>query len=93
LTTLIFAVPGAVTRFAGTVACSWATLLKVVVNVVPFQCTTEFGKKPLPLIMSVKAALPSGSVAGLREVATGAGLLMATDRLAEVFEVKPPSPE
>ncbi|HEX6212507.1 MAG TPA: hypothetical protein VF136_17130 [Methylomirabilota bacterium] len=64
----------AVARSAAVIAArSWVALTNVVVRAAPFQRTLEEATKPLPLTVSVTAALPSAALAGERLLTTGMG--------------------
>jgi hypothetical protein len=71
LATVIAKEPPVAAREAGTAAFSSVALIYVVVRLVPFQETALPETKPLPLICSVKAAEPAGTVAGATEVTAG----------------------
>jgi hypothetical protein len=87
LTTVTWAVPAVAMSPAAMAAVSWVAETKVVARGLPFQRTTELELKPLPVTVSVNAALPAYAVAGLRLVVVGTGLLTVKD---SAFEVPPP---
>src|SRR5713101_1357447 len=65
-------------RFAmsefGIAACNRTLLLKVVARAAPFQSTTEFRWKLVPLTVSVNPRPPPTAELGVREVIAGANL-------------------
>src|SRR5262249_20329966 len=73
LETTTFAVPALSRREAGTVAWICVPLTEVIVSGVPFHPTRELFKKLVPVMVSVKTALPSGTEAGARPVTAGTG--------------------
>ena len=68
------AVPAVAMSVAGIAAFSCELFTKVVARALPFQFTTEFETKPVPLTVRVKSAVPSGLLVGLILVVVGAGL-------------------
>ena len=75
LNTVTDAVPGVAIYAAGTAAWSEVTETYVVVRFVPFQLTTEKGLKLVPVTERVKVDPPANALLGLKEAATGTGLL------------------
>src|SRR5262245_33369784 len=69
--TVMLAVPSSVRFEAGTVACSCVPLTNAVANALPFHRTVEVLLKLLPVTVSVKVALPSTALAGLKLVSVG----------------------
>src|SRR6266852_7340887 len=55
-------------------ACNRTLLLKVVARAAPFQSTTEFRWKLVPLTVSMKPELPPTAELGVTEVIVGANL-------------------
>jgi len=76
LVTVTVAVPAVAISAAVIAAVNFVALTKVVVLAAPLNFTTDVGTKPVPLTVRVKAAPPAVALAGDREVAVGAGLLM-----------------
>ena len=74
LKTVTCAVPALVKSVAGICAVNCVALTKVVVRSCPFHFTRELLIKPVPLIVSVKAALPACAAFGFRFVIAGSGL-------------------
>ncbi len=87
LNTVTVAVPAAAMSEAGIAAVSRVEETYVVVRLAPFHWTTEPELKPLPLTVSVKAALPEYAVVGLRLFVVGKGLLIVK---VWALEVPPP---
>jgi hypothetical protein len=67
------AVPVAAISFAGTEAVSRVASPKVVARAVPFQSTTDFEVKPVPLTVMVKAADPATMESGDKLEIAGGG--------------------
>lgn len=65
---------------------SWPALTTVVERGDPFHWTTAPAAKPLPVTVSVKAALPAVAELGFKFAIAGAGLIVNT----ELLEVTPP---
>ena len=84
-TTLIEAVPGAVSRFAVAIAVNCVGLLTVVANAVPFHSATASLVNPAPVKVIVSGPLPVGAVAGTTWLITGP----ATASTANAAEVPP----
>jgi len=76
LVTVTLTVPAVAISAAVIAAVNFVALTKVVVLAAPLNFTTDVGTKPVPLTVRVKAAPPAVALAGDREVAVGAGLLM-----------------
>lgn len=78
LTTVIWAVPVAAKKLAGTGTCNCVLLMAVGGgNVVLFQRTSEgagLGTKPLPLMVNVKSGPPAATLEGDKEAIAGTGL-------------------
>jgi len=74
--TVTVAVPAVAISAAVIAAVNCVALTNVVVLAAPLNFTTDVGTKPVPLTVRVKAAPPAVALAGDREVAVGAGLLM-----------------
>ena len=87
LKTLTAIVPGAATSEDGIAAVSCVLLTKLVARSCPLTRTTELEVKPEPVTVRLKAAAPAGTVAGLRAVTCGAGLVTVKSRVSE----SPPS--
>lgn len=73
-------VAAAMMSAAATNVCNWLLLTNVVVRSVPFQRTTDVGRKPVPVIVNVKPAAPAATNAvpsgcAIKLIA-GAGLLI-----------------
>src|ERR1035437_4506652 len=64
-------VPTNATRLAGTAAVNCTSLTKVVVRFTPLHCTMAPLRKFVPLTVSVKAGLPTGTVLGTSAVMVG----------------------
>src|ERR1700745_1001443 len=77
LVTVTVAVPAVAISAAVIAAVNFVVLTNVVVLAAPLNFTTDVDTKPVPLTVRVKAAPPAVALAGEREVAVGAGLLMA----------------
>lgn len=86
-TTVIWGVPPLASSDADTLICNCVALIKVVVLLVPFHCTTEVETKPVPVTVTVVALLPAGTEVGFVADTVGAGLLIAS---ATALEVPPP---
>ena len=71
-------------RFAGTCAVSWVALTTLVASAVAPHWTTAPVRKPVPVTVRVKAALPATTLGGLNDVMDGA--LMAK---ARAFDAEP----
>jgi hypothetical protein len=84
--TVTLAVPAVAIRLAGTAAVSCVALTKVVVRAVPFQFTVAPETKLVPLIVSVKAALPAVIDAGERLPMVGPTALTVKAVVAEMPE-------
>ena len=69
--TVICAVPITVISLAGIDARTRPLLTNVVTRSAPFQLTTELTENPLPSIVSVKAAPPTGAPTGDSELMIG----------------------
>jgi len=76
LNTATVAIPAVAMSAAVIAAVSRVEETYVVVRLVPFHWTTELELKPLPMTVSVNAALPVYAVFGLRPVVVGTGLLV-----------------
>src|SRR5713101_6731141 len=72
--TEISTVVGVATSELGIAACNRTLLLKVVARAAPFQSTTEFRWKLVPLTVSVNPRPPPTAELGVREVIAGANL-------------------
>ena len=87
--TVIWAVPAAATKLAGTAAVSWAALTKVVVKAVLLNDTVAPARKPVPVTVKVKAGPPEATVDGEMPVTTGVWTaivrLTALDAVPPVF--------
>ncbi len=70
--TMMQTAPALASRLAGTKAVSFVALTYVVVSAVVPQVAFEAAEKFVPLMVSVKAALPAAAVAGLRLPMEGA---------------------
>ena len=70
------AVPAVAISAAVIAAVNCVALTNVVVLAAPLNFTTDVGTKEVPFRLRVKAAPPAVALAGEREVAVGAGLLM-----------------
>src|SRR5439155_13134505 len=68
----------------GIAAVSWVALTNVVVRAAPFHCTVLPLTKPVPVTVSVNAALLISALLGLRPVSVGAGLFTVSVCAAEV---------
>ena len=66
--TVTLAVPGLVTKLAGTMAVNWVLLTNVVDKLAPLHATDEVFKKPVPLTVSVKEGPPGAAKFGFRLV-------------------------
>ena len=66
--TVTFAVPGLVTKLAGTMAVNCVMLTKVVDRLDPLHATNEVFKKPVPFTASVMEGPPGAAKFGLRLV-------------------------
>jgi hypothetical protein len=75
--TVTVAVPAVAISAAVIAAVNCVALTNVVVLAAPLNFTTEVDTNPVPLTVRVKAAPPAVALVGEREVAVGAGLLMA----------------
>lgn len=62
--TVIFSNCTVCSRFGGTVAVTSVAETYAVATAVPFTCTTLFGRKPVPVSVTVVAAAPRGILAG-----------------------------
>ena len=76
LVTVTVAVPAVAISAAVIATVNCVVLANVVVLEAPLNFTTDVDTKPVPLTVRVKAAPPAVALAGEREVAVGAGLLM-----------------
>jgi hypothetical protein len=74
--TVTLTVPAVAISAAVIAAVNCVALANVVVLAAPLNFTTDVDTKPVPLTVRVKAAPPAVALAGEREVAVGAGLLM-----------------
>src|SRR5438552_1806601 len=70
-TTVTCGVPAAPTSAAAMAAVSWVALTNVVVRVAPFHLTVLPLTKPVPVTVSVKAALPADVLVGDRAARLG----------------------
>ena len=77
LVTITVAVPAVAISAAVIAAVNCVAFTNVVVLAAPVNFTTEVDTKPVPFTVRVKAAPPAVALVGEREVAVGAGLLMA----------------
>ena len=77
LVTVTFAVPAVAISAAVMAAANCVALTNVVVLVAPLNFTSDVDTKPVPFTVRVKEAPPAVALVGEREVAVGAGLLMA----------------
>src|SRR5882762_5030078 len=84
VTTVTCGVPAAATSAAAMAAVSCVALTKVVVRAVPFQRRLEPLTKPLPVSVSVKAALPADVLVGDRAARVGDELFTVNVCAAEV---------
>jgi hypothetical protein len=73
LNTVILAVPAEAISAAKIVATSCVVFTNVVVRALPFHCTTEAGKKFVPVTVSENAADPAIVLEGESNVMAGAG--------------------
>jgi hypothetical protein len=71
LKTVTGSVAGVAMSDAKTVAVSCSVLLYTVGRLLPLICTTEFVRKPLPVIVNVKLGFPAATDDGLMLVITG----------------------
>ena len=86
-TTVTFAEPGVAMRLAATCAVNSVALTKVVGKGAVFHCTTALATKPVPVTVSVKAALPAVAALGLIAVIAGPGTIVNV----ALVDVTPPS--
>src|SRR5947209_2559033 len=79
------------TSLAGIAAVRRVLLMKVVVRLEPFTCTTDAGTKLVPLRVNVNAPLPAITLSGERPERVGCGLgpELLTARVS-VADVPPP---
>jgi hypothetical protein len=84
LIAVMLAVPVPTAVFAGTLAVNCVALTKVVVNAVPFQATVAPERKAEPFTVSVNGSPDPVTVAGLRLVIAGGGLMASSVALVEV---------
>src|SRR6266404_5372508 len=84
VTTVTCGVPAAATSAAAMAAVSWVALTKTVVRTAPFQLTVEPLTKPVPVTVSVKAALPADVLVGDRAARVGDELFTVNVCAAEV---------
>jgi hypothetical protein len=89
-TTVTVAVPAAEIRSAGTKATSCVALTKLVDSAVPFHVTWAPERKPVPFTVSVNAAAPGATDAGLRpEIATASAVIVVGSLQADIGEPPP----
>src|SRR6266404_66681 len=84
VTTVTCGVPAAATSAAAMAAVSWVALTKTVVRTAPFQLTVEPLTKPVPVTVSVKAALPAAVLVGDSAARVGDELFTVNVCAAEV---------
>src|SRR5437762_293802 len=82
--TVTFTMAAASRSVDGIAAVSWVALTNVVVRAAPFHCTVLPLTKPVPVTVSVNAALLISALLGLRPVSVGAGLFTVSVCAAEV---------
>jgi hypothetical protein len=73
LVTVICTVPNAFTSAAVTETDKLLLFMNCVFFGVPFHCTIEAGKNPVPRTVKTKSATPAETDAGLRDAITGTG--------------------
>jgi hypothetical protein len=75
VTTVMLAVPAALTSDAGTCATSWVAEPYVVGRATPFQLTTDVPTKPVPSTVSENELEPAWTLLGASEDMVASGLL------------------
>jgi hypothetical protein len=73
LTTVMIGVLTVATSAAGIAAVTWVPDPKVVVRTTPLTCTTAPDTNPVPVTVSVSAALPAVTLDGVIAVIVGNG--------------------
>src|SRR2546422_689245 len=73
VTTMIACVPAAARSLAGSCAVTCVADPYVVGRAAPSTCTTDPGTNPVPVTVSVHAALPATTLAGPSAVSVGSG--------------------
>ena len=89
LDTVILALPAATIRLAGTAALNCVALKNVVVSAAPFHCTVELERKPVPVTVNVKPALPAAAELGISDVMAGRAGVIGWLRIAIAIGLDP----